>query len=516
MTSTSPPGDHDTGITAGATPVGSARGGGDPSGRAETAGAATPSTRRAIAATALLFATNGAIFGAIVPRLPDLKNALDVGPAAFGLAMACYPAGALFGGLLTPVLMRRRSDGAVAVGMMIAASVVAALVGFSPVVAVFAGLLLVFGVCDAITDVSMNAHGIRVQLRRGRSLINRFHATWSLGAVLGAGAGSLSAGLGASVQVQMIGAAVVCALAAAVAYPMRLGPPVAEDQYGRDLDQAPEVGDEQRGDDRDGADADGGAEGDGRARDGTPTSHDAAAHGAAPSSAQSVDPVVPRRLPGGRALLLLLALGLFACFAEIVEDFAQTWSALYLREVAAAGAGLAGLGFIAVQGAQLLGRLAGDTLVERFGTPHVGRMGGACVVLGSGSAFTGSFLLEGPAMLVVLLAGFTLAGWGIATIIPGAMVGADSVPGIPPGAGLAVLNWVMRLGFLASPPLVGLIAEYSGMRWTVAPMIVGGVLIAALAGPLLGRTDRHADRRTERDADRRTERDVDSHPESAA
>ncbi|EFV92376.1 major facilitator superfamily MFS_1, partial [Dietzia cinnamea P4] len=156
--------------------------------------ARAPGVRGPIASTALLFAANGAIFGAIVPRLPDLKSALDLGAGGFGLAMACYPAGALVGGLLTPALMRRRSDGAVAVAMMVGAAVAAALVGFSPVVAVFAALLLVFGVCDAITDVSMNAHGIRVQLRHGRSLINRFHALWSLGAVLGAAGGSVAAG----------------------------------------------------------------------------------------------------------------------------------------------------------------------------------------------------------------------------------------------------------------------------------------------------------------------------------
>lgn len=404
---------------------------------------------RPIAATALLFAANGAIFGAIVPRLPDLKDALELSPALFGLAMACYPAGALFGGLLTPVFMRRRSDGAVAVGTMIAASVVAALVGFSPVVAVFAGLLLLFGVCDAVTDVSMNAHGIRVQLRHGRSLINRFHAVWSLGAVLGAAGGSLAAGFGTPVQVQMIVAAIVCAAAAAVAYPLRLGPPVAEDEDGRDLDRA---------------------------------------RGEAPVADQPVEPV-ERRRPGGRALVLLVVLGVFACCAEIVEDFAQTWSALYLRDVAAVGAGVAGLGFIAVQGAQLIGRFTGDRLVERFGAAVVGRMGGGCVVLGAGAALTGSFVLDGPVMVFVLLAGFAVAGWGIATVIPGAMVGADSVPGLPDGAGLAVLNWVMRLGFLLAPPLVGLIAEHLGMRWTVAPMVFGGLLIAALAGPLLGRAD---------------------------
>ena len=61
--------------------------------------------RGPIAATALLFAANGAIFGAIVPRLPDLKSALALGAGEFGLAMACYPAGALVGGLLTPCLL---------------------------------------------------------------------------------------------------------------------------------------------------------------------------------------------------------------------------------------------------------------------------------------------------------------------------------------------------------------------------------------------------------------------------
>lgn len=416
--------------------------------------------RRAALATALLFIANGAVFSAIVPRLPDLKASLELGPAAFGLAMACYPAGALVGGLLTPALMRRRSDGAVAVATMISTSVVAALLGFAPVVAVFAGLLLLFGVFDALTDVSMNAHGIRLQERHGRSLVNRFHALWSLGAVLGASAGAASAGAGVPVQWQMIVAALVCAGAALVAYPLRLGPAVAEDALGRDQD----------------------AVGGGLA------SEPAAALGAPPSPAQSVDPVLARpRLPGLRALAVLLLLGVYASSAAVVEDFAQTWSALHLREVAAAGAGIAGLGFIAVQGAQLIGRFTGDSLVERFSAARVGRMGGLCVMAGAGVALVASFVLEGPVLIVVLLAGFAAAGWGIATVIPGAMVGADSVPGLVPGAGLAILNWVMRVGFLVSPPAVGLVAEQAGMRWVVAPMILGGLVIAVLAGPLLRR-----------------------------
>lgn len=439
-----------------------------------TAGAVDDGDRRttvrgAVAATALLFAANGAIFGAIVPRLPDLKNALDLGPAAFGVAMACYPAGALVGGLITPALMRRRSDGSVAVAAMVGAALVAALVGFSPVVAVFAGLLLLFGVCDAITDVAMNAHGIRVQLRHGSSLINRFHATWSLGAVVGAAGGSVAAGAGVPVIGQMIGAGIVCALAALAAHPLRLKDPAGEDRYGRDPDPG-----------------------------GT----------SAPDGRR--DPSPHRRIPGPRAMLLLMAFGLLACSAALVEDFAQTWSALYLREVATAGAGLAGLGFIAVQGAQLVGRFTGDRLVDGVGAAHVGRMGGACVVAGSVAALLASFVLDGPALLAVLLAGFALAGWGIATVIPGAMVGADSVAGLTPGTGLAVLNWVIRLGFLVSPPVIGLIAEHAGLRWSVVPMIVGGLLIAVMAGPLLGRPAQDPD---SPDPDHGPDRDPDHGPD---
>lgn len=400
--------------------------------------------RGAALATVLLFAANGAIFGAIVPRLPDLKDALGIGPAAFGLAMACFPAGGLIGGLLAPVVMRRRSDGAVAVAGMVLASVVAAVVGLSPTALAFGALLLLFGVCDAVTDVAMNAHGIRVQLRHGASLINRFHATWSLGAVLGAVVGSVAAGVGAPVVGQMIAVGLVCAAVSLAALPLRL-PSGSE-----------------------------------------PSAEPRAEPGAAPAHA-------PRHLPGGRALVLLLALGVLSACAALAEDFAQTWAALYLREVAAVSAGLAGAGFIAVQGAQLAGRLAGDRLVDAFGTSTVARTGGLCVVAGTGAALLASFTLDGGVLLAVLLAGFALTGWGIATIIPGAMLAADAVPGLAPGVGLAVQNWTMRVGFLAAPPAVGVLVELAGMRWAVAPLVVAGVLIVASAGPLLGRLDRRPD-----------------------
>ena len=48
---------------------------------------------------------------------------------------------------------------------------------------------------DAVTDVAQNSHGLRVQRLYKRSILNSFHAVWSIGAVLGGLMGAAAAGL---------------------------------------------------------------------------------------------------------------------------------------------------------------------------------------------------------------------------------------------------------------------------------------------------------------------------------
>ncbi|MGB3374804.1 MAG: MFS transporter, partial [Microbacterium sp.] len=50
--------------------------------------ALAPALRRARAGVALLFLTNGALFANILPRYPEIKAALDLDAAAYGLAIA--------------------------------------------------------------------------------------------------------------------------------------------------------------------------------------------------------------------------------------------------------------------------------------------------------------------------------------------------------------------------------------------------------------------------------------------
>ena len=128
--------------------------------------------------------------------------------------------------------------------------------------------------------------------------------------------------------------------------------------------------------------------------------------------------------PGRRtAVLGLAALGVLAACGAFVEDAGASWSALYLRTELATGAAAAGLGFVALQGAMTVGRLTGDRVVDRFGQRRVVRVGGALTAAGMGLALA---LPSVPSTL----AGFALAGLGVATLVPAVYHAADELPGL--------------------------------------------------------------------------------------
>lgn len=174
-----------------------------------------------------------------------------------------------------------------------------------------------------------------------------------------------------------------------------------------------------------------------------------------------------------RPVGVLGALGLLTLAAAVVEDAGASWSAIYLRDELAAGAALAGFGFVGLQTAMTVGRLTGDRFVDRYGPVAVARAGGALVVVGMGAA------LAAPSVPATL-AGFAAAGMGVATLVPAAMHAADELPGLANGVGLTFVSWTLRIGFLVSPPIVGAIADEVSLRAALV-----GVPLAGLATVLL-------------------------------
>jgi len=385
--------------------------------------------RNARVATGALFFTNGALFSNLLPRYPEIKLDLDLTNTQFGLVVIAFPIGAILSGLAAAAAIRRFGAANVAVGGTVLTAAGLVVVGWAPTLWLLVAALFAAGAADSVTDVGQNSHGIAVQRGYGRSIINSFHAVWSAGAVtgglMGTAAATVSVPLGVHLTVSSAVWVSVALLARRFTLPagMSVGPPIVEPH----------------------------------------------AAGAGPTRAWMRRPAV-----------FLVALVLIAMSGTMVEDAGNTWSAVFLVQELDAGPTLAGLGFVATVGAQFVGRVLGDPMTDRLGQRTVARIGAVLIIVGMG------IVVVGPAAGAVV-AGFALAGFGSATLVPAAMNAADDMPGMRAGTALTIVSWLMRVAFVVSPPLVGALGDAFGLRagLAVVPVLAVGTLL--LAGVLHGR-----------------------------
>jgi MFS family permease len=365
--------------------------------------------------------TNGAIFANLVPHYPEIKDDLHLSNAIYGATIAAFSGGALMAGVAAGVLIRRYRSARVAVVATVGLAVFVVVAAVARDAIVLAAALFLAGACDALADVAQNAHGLRVQRDYGRSIINSFHAVWAVGAILGGLTGAAVIALDIPRGVHLIVVALVACALALTAARFLLGGPEHEDH---------------------------------------PAAQRAVSAG-----------------PGRGVGLTLLALVVIGIAGATVEDSGSSWATLYLQDTLHAPPAIAVFGYIALVGFMFVGRLFGDRLVDRFGERSVVKAGGLLTAAGMGAA------LAFPTVAGTI-AGFAAAGLGVATLIPAAMHTADQLPGLRPGTGLTVVTWLMRVGFLGAPLLVGFIADAAGLRVGLLIVPVAGVLASLLAGAL--------------------------------
>ena len=290
-----------------------------------TTRAATP--RQARIAVSALFFINGALIASVLPRLPAIKANLDLSNTALGLGIAFGPAGALLASTVAGLLVARFGSGRLAVGASALYGITLSLVGLAPVWAAFAAAVFLYGACDGLADVSQNAHGLRVQREYGRSLINGFHAWWSIGGVAGGATSAAAAALHVPLAVHLGMVGGILAAAALV--------------VGRWTLPGPDPG-----------------------------RNDVSAG------------MTGRRLP----ILALAGVAVLTLMAAVVEDVPGTWGAVYLREEVGTSAGLAALAFAAFTAGMTGGRLVADRAVDRWGHVAVVRTGALIAAVGLSAA----------------------------------------------------------------------------------------------------------------------------------
>ncbi len=370
--------------------------------------------RAARFAVSYVFAAHGLLFGSWAPRIPQVKTELGLSPGLLGIALLAPAAGSL-------LAMPLAGAAAARVGSARATQVVFAAYCLVPWILGLVGnlgtlWLVLFGWGAALgsLDVVMNAQGVTVEKAYRRPVLSSFHAAWSIGALIGTGAGSLAAGAGVSLTVQLaVGGGVLLAV----------GLPVT------------------------------------------------AAFLPDPSDGGERPPAFAR--PTGR--LLALGAAAFACL--VCEGAAADWSAVQLRESLGASVALAGAGYAAFTAAMTVGRLLGDRTVARFGRAATVRALGCLGTVGvAGGLLSGTVAgwIAGMAVLGLGLsamvptlfgsagAGTGHAGPAIAAVSTcgylGMLLGPSIIGGLAQGVGLTGALWVVPL-LTATAALLGRAAD---------------------------------------------------------
>jgi MFS family permease len=191
-------------------------------------------------------------------------------------------------------------------------------------------------------------------------------------------------------------------------------------------------------------------------------------------------PSDPTDAVSGRRRLgpVLLALGALIAFAFLVEDGLQSWSALHLERTLGAPPWVGGLGPGLFAAAMAVGRLSAHALVKPGKDVLVVAVGGSGIALGT------LVLALAPSPLVGLV-GLVVAGLGTSVLAPTlfSAVGARSARGRQ-GADLAAVTALGYAGFIAGPPLVGLLSSLTTLPTAIGLLSLLGLTLAT-AGPLV-------------------------------
>ncbi|MFF3071290.1 MFS transporter [Kitasatospora sp. NPDC057904] len=370
--------------------------------------------RRHQLAIAALFFVLGFQYATWVSRVPALKARLDLSEAQIGLLLMTCGVGAAVSFPLVAVLMRRVGSRLLSVLSALALGGVLLALSAVPNYAVTLLVLFCDGIAVGCLNVAMNAQGAALEARFGRTTMSRLHATFSAGSLLAALLASAVTAATDTMAVHFGVAVAVLVALVALARPALL----AED----------------------------------------------------PAAQEEAAPGKKDRRRFALPAMATLWMGLAMVFGTVTEGAMNDWSALYLKDVVEASAGIAPLGIAVVSVMMVLARIFADGWRTRFGDGRIVRAGSLLAAAGLALA-----LLSGG--VVPTLLGFACVGLGVAAVTPCVYVAAAR-------RGSDALSLVAAMGttgLLAGPAVIGFIADGAGLVWGMAAVAASAGVVSLCA-----------------------------------
>jgi len=186
--------------------------------------------------------------------------------------------------------------------------------------------------------------------------------------------------------------------------------------------------------------------------------------------------VAAARMSLRRVPRILLVLGGLCALAFFVENAWQSWGAVHLESDLDASPALGALAPALFAGAAAASRLGGHALVGRFDEIALMRVGAT-----AGAA--GTVVAAFAPVAALALAGIAVAGAGISICAPilFSLAGRNADEAVR-GAAVSVVTTIAYLGFLVGPAVVGLLADATTLRASLAGAGAVALLLAVLAG----------------------------------
>lgn len=367
-------------------------------------------------AISLAFLGNGAAIASWVSRIPEIRHEHGLTEGQLGLALLGMAVGSLLGFPVAAAMCARIGNRSSTVLLGVLLCLILGAIPFAGSLSGLVAILACFGFAYGGMDVAMNANGVDVEHRYGRSIMSSLHGMYSLGGLLGSSAGWLIAKLGIAPTTHLIGASLFLATMMALLYPAMWHE--------------------------------------------KPTGHANHPTFAMPSKS-------------------LWAIGAIVTCAFLCEGAMGDWSGVYLRDGLKTSAEFAVSGFMVYSLMMTVARFSGDALMTRWGASRVLRTAGTISGVGFAIAlFSGHPILAligfgcvGLGMSTVAPIGFGAAGRS-RQMAPGTAIAAVATMGYsgflvgPPLIGFLAewitLRWALGVVAILSLVIAGLAKNAEG------------------------------------------------------
>lgn len=168
----------------------------------------------------------------------------------------------------------------------------------------------------------------------------------------------------------------------------------------------------------------------------------------------------------------ILYLGLLVFFAAVCEGGMFDWSGIYFQQVV--GEEVFTAGYLIFMSFMALSRFVSDRIIEKIGMQTTYVVSASLIFLGIMLAIL--FPSFWPAMI-----GFSLVGFGSASVIPMTYTLAGTSKKYSPGIAISMIVTFGIVGMLMGPPLIGYLAHAFNLKFAFITFALAGAMLIPIS-----------------------------------